>query len=174
MGESFLVPQFWIIASVTCTVLRMNSIMVALCFLVVHIKYLCILVGVPMFTITQLCYTKFLFEKVLFYGNWLQLSLNSSPFKSYTCCKVFGHPTKGWSCSLWLNLHNQEGDSTASLEKLHPETKREFSLRAWSLFPDDIQHRRQTNPSVTLCPCRTSSSPWSRPLNLRVTTLPPI
>lgn len=84
VGESFLVPQFWIITSVTCTVLRMNSIMVALCFLVVHIKYLCILVGVPMFTITQLCYTKLLFEKVLFYGNWLQLSLNSSPSKSYT------------------------------------------------------------------------------------------
>lgn len=84
VGESFLVPQFWIITSVTCTVLRMNSIMVALCFLVVHIKYLCILVGVPMFTITQLCDTKLLFEKVLFYGNWLQLSLNSNPLKSYT------------------------------------------------------------------------------------------
>ena len=31
-----------------------------------------------------------------------------------TCCS---HPSRGWSCWLWLNMHDHEGDSTASLEK---------------------------------------------------------
>ena len=35
-----------------------------------------------------------------------------------TCVTCCGHPTKGWSCSLWLNMHDHERDSTVSLENL--------------------------------------------------------
>ena len=118
-------------------------------------------------------------------------ALKSLFFKSLRC----GHPSKGWSCSLWLNMHDHEGDyritrKASSLARqykfliywsLHFPLLREASSRSltWVLSECLVPLHLTTStvvpgqtPSVpgTQGPIA-SSSLWNRPPNLGVVVL---
>ena len=114
-------------------------------------------------------------------------------------CNVLRSPVKGWSCSLWHNMHDHEGDSTASQEKLaHLARQYKFLIYMyWSLHFPLLKEASSRSLMWVLSEClaplhpttctvvpgqarpypaqgpRASSSLRSRSPNLRVTALPP-